>query len=234
MPVSNSMIDTFLHGDYATTPIVAPVMLLSLLLAFLGGHVLAWVYMHTHGGLSYSRSFVSSLLVIPVLVAGVMMVLSNNLVTAFGMMAVFAIVRFRNILRDTLDTSYVLAALVIGMASGTQRFPVAVIVCGLVAAIMFYLWATAFGSRHRYDLILNLNWSRPLGELTDLRFLLDRHSRRTHCASQRSSESYGGTDLSYRLLMRDPDRLDELIRELRNTQGVSRVTSLQAEDESEL
>jgi len=44
-------------------------------------------------------------------------VLVNNLVTAFGMMAVFAIVRFRNILRDTLDTTYILISLVIGMAN---------------------------------------------------------------------------------------------------------------------
>ena len=75
-------------------------MLLGLLLAFLTGHVIAWVYILTHSGLSYSRSFVNSLIVMPVIVAMVMMVLSNNLVTAFGLMAVFAIVRFRNILRD--------------------------------------------------------------------------------------------------------------------------------------
>jgi hypothetical protein len=209
-------------------------MLLALLLAFLCGHMIAWVYMLTHSGLSYSRAFVSSLLVLPVLVSGVMMVLANNLVTAFGMMAVFAIVRFRNILRDTLDTCYILAALVVGMACGTQRFPVAVVVGLLTTAIMFYIWMTAFGSRHRYDIILNLHWERPLAELADLRTLLQRHSRRAHCASQRSSEGYAGTDLSYRLLLRDPGRVEDLLRELRSVAGVTRVTSLQAEDESEV
>ncbi len=228
------MIDMFFRGDYASAPMNVPVMLMGLLLAFLSGHALAWVYMLTHGGLSYSRSFVSSLIMIPVLVAAVMQVLSNNLVTAFGMMAVFAIVRFRNVLRDTLDTSYILASLVIGMASGTSRFPVAVVVTLLTASIMLYLWFTAFGSRHRYDIILNLHWARPATELDQLRLLLTRHSRRTHCASQRSNENYGGSDLSYRLLLRDPDRVEELMLELRGTQGVSRVTSLQAEDESEM
>jgi hypothetical protein len=190
--------------------------------------------MFTHSGLSYSRSFVNSLVVIPVITASVMMVLANSLVTAFGMMAVFAIVRFRNILRDTLDTSYILASLVIGMACGTQRFPVAVVGCLLTSLIMFYLWFTNFGSRHRYDIIVNLHWSRPVGELDELRFLLGRHSQRTHCASQRANEGYGGTDLSYRLLLRDPNRAEDLINELRGTTGVSRVTSLQAEDESEV
>jgi hypothetical protein len=228
------MAETFFSGDFATTPVSVPLLLLALLLAFLGGQTLAWIYMLTHSGLSYSRSFVSSLVVIPVLVAAVMTVLANNLVTAFGMMAVFAIVRFRNILRDTLDTSYILAGLVIGMACGTQRFPVAVMVILVVAAIMFYFWVTSFGSRHRYDLIVNINWTRELADLPDLRELLGRHSRRTHCASQRSGEAYGGTDLSYRLLLRDPNRTDLLLRELKELPGVARVTSLQAEDESEV
>jgi hypothetical protein len=227
------MID-FFRSDYAAVPTNVPAMVLGLLLAFLGGHVIAWVYMFTHTGLSYSRSFVNSLVVIPMVVALVMMVLSNNLVTAFGLMAVFAIVRFRNILRDTLDTSYILSVIVVGMACGTLKFATAVVGCLLISLIMIYLWFTAFGTRHRYDIIVNLHWSRPLSELTDLRSLLHRHSRKALCASQRSHEGYEGTDLSYRLLMRDPERLEDLLMELRAMQGVSRVTGLKAEEESEV
>jgi fumarate reductase subunit D len=73
----------------------------------------------------------------PVIVALVMIVLANNLVTAFGLMAVFAIVRFRNILRDTLDTAYVLAVIVLGMACGMQKFATAVLGCAAIAAVLF-------------------------------------------------------------------------------------------------
>ena len=106
----------FLQGDTTPIPTDVPMMLMGLLLAFVCGHAIAWVYMFTHTGLSYSRSFVNSLVVIPTIVSMVMLVLSNNLVTAFGLMAVFAIVRFRNILRDTLDTSFILSVIVVGMA----------------------------------------------------------------------------------------------------------------------
>src|SRR5690349_4530149 len=136
------MSDWFLRGDYASAPMNAPVVLLALLLAFLGGHLVAWVYMLTHTGLSYSRSFVNSLVVIPTAVCMVMLVLSNNLITAFGMMAVFAIVRFRNILRDTLDTTYIMSSLVVGMAAGTMKFSTAIIGCLLTAFVMLYLWFT--------------------------------------------------------------------------------------------
>lgn len=226
--------DSFLSGDFGYAPTNIPAMVLGLLVAFAGGHAIAWVYMLTHSGLSYSRSFVNSLVVIPTVVSLVMMVLSNNLVTAFGLMAVFAIVRFRNILRDTLDTTYILAVIVIGMAAGTLKYSTAIIGCLIMLCIFVYLWATAFGSRQRYDMIVNLHWGRPVTELPDLKNLLHRHSLRTVCASQRSHEGYEGTDISYRLLLRDPDRMDQLLMELRGLRGVSRVTGLKAEEESEV
>jgi hypothetical protein len=227
-------IQDFFASDYALAPTNVPVLLLSILLAFLGGHLIAWVYMVTHSGLSYSRTFVNSLVIIPVVVALVMMVLSNNIVTAFGLMALFAIVRFRNILRDTLDTTYILAVIVVGMACGTLKFATAVLGCLFLVLIMFYLRGTGFGTRHRYDIIVNLHWARPLADLADLRDLLRRHSLKTLCASQRSHEGYEGTDISYRLLMRDPDRLDDLLTDLRSMDGVSRVTGLKADEESEI
>jgi hypothetical protein len=218
----------------AAVPTDFAAVLLGMLLAFLSGQAIAWTYMFTHPGLSYSRSFVNSLIVIPVLVSLVMQVLANNLVTAFGLMAVFAIVRFRNILRDTLDTSYILTTIVLGMAAGTQKYATTVIGCLFAIAIFFYLRVSNFGARHRYDLILNLHWSRPLPELAALDRVLARHSRSLTRASQRTNEGYGGVDLSYRMLLRDASRAPDLLAELRELQGVSRVTSVKAEDESEL
>ena len=51
----------FLQGDYTPIPTDVPMMLMGLLLAFVCGHAIAWVYMFTHTGLSYSKSFVNSL-----------------------------------------------------------------------------------------------------------------------------------------------------------------------------
>jgi hypothetical protein len=222
----------FLTGDYSSSPLPLPLMLLGVLLAFATGMVVAWVYIFTHSGLSYSRSFVSSLIIIPVVVTLVMMVMSNNLVTAFGLMAVFAMVRFRNILRDTLDTSHILCCIVVGMACGTQKFTTAIVACLATSAIMIFLWWTSFGTRLRYDAILNLRWERPMAEIDDLLAMLSRHGRGVQRASERGGGD-GATDLSFRLLLRDPSRLDDLLRELQPLPGVSRLTGLRAQDESE-
>src|SRR5882762_6328300 len=228
------MNDWLLRGDYGAAPTNYGTLIIAVLLAFACGHAVAWIYMFTHSGLSYSRSYVNTLILMPVIVALVMLVLANNLVLAFGLMAIFAMVRFRSILRDTLDTAYVLAVIVMGLACGTLKFTSAVLGCVTVSAIMLYFRATSFGTRHRYDLIVNIQWGRPATDLADLRELLRRHSRSAQCASQRSNEGYAGIDLSYRLLLRDAARSNELLDELRALKGVARLSSLHAGDESEM
>ena len=221
-------------GDTAPLPTDLPTLLMALLLAFMCGQLFAWIYMYTHSGLSYSRNFVSSLIIIPITVALVMMVLDNNLVTAFSLLAVFAIVRFRNILRDTLDTVYILSLIVVGMACGTQKFTTAIIGALIAASVLMFIWFTNFGARQRYDLILNLKWAEPLSKLDDLQKFLKRHALKTTLASQRSDDSMEDIHLSYRLLLRDPDRIDLLLTEINQIRGVSGVSSLKAEDESEV
>jgi hypothetical protein len=228
------MSDWLLRGDYGASPTNYATLVIALLLAFACGHAIAWTYMLTHSGLSYSRSYVNTLILMPVIVALVMGILANNLVLAFGLMAIFAMVRFRSILRDTLDTAYVLAVIVIGLACGTLKFTSAIIGCLATLGMMVYFWATAFGTRHRYDLILHLQWARPAGELNELRGCLKRHSRAVQCASQHAREGAEGLDLSYRLLLRDPARSQELLDELKGIAGVVRLSSLDAGDESEL
>src|SRR6266496_3540300 len=228
------MNEWFLRGDNGVAPTDYATLIIALLLAFVCGHVIAWIYQFTHTGLSYSRSYVNTLILMPVIVALVMMILSNNLVLAFGLMAIFAMVRFRSVLRDTLDTAYVLAVIVVGLACGTMKFTSAIIACAATLGIMVFAWATDFGTRQRYDVILTLQWQRPAAELPDLVALLRRHSRTIHCASQRSSENYAGLDLSYRLLLRDPARGQDLLAELKSLDGVARAASVAAGDESEL
>lgn len=228
------MIDWLFRGDFGIAPTNYAALLLSLLLAFLCGHAVAWAYLWTHTGLSYSRSYVSTLILIPVIVALVMLVLANNIVIAFGLMAIFAMVRFRSVLRDTLDTTYVLAVIVIGLACGTLKYSSAIIGCVMTVALMFYFRITGFGTRQQYDLILNVQWSRPPAELPELVRILDRHSRSVQCASQRTSEAFPGMDVSYRLLLRNPTGTHHLMEELKAVPGVTRASSLGASDESEL
>jgi len=230
--VSN-WVDMVLYGDFVSTVGGPETALMVMLLAFCVGHIIGWVYMLTHTSLSYSQMFVASLVAVPVIVSLIMLLMAGNISIAFGLLAVFAVVRFRNVLKDTRDTTFILWAIIQGMAIGTMRFSTAVLGCVLVSVIFLYLRFTSFGSRHRYDVVLSLHWTGGHDQLGTLRPVLRRHAVRAKLASQRSAGEEG-LDLSYRMLLRDPTRSRELIAELQNTQGVAHASLYHREDESEI
>ena len=67
----------FLRGDFGAAPTNYSALIIALLLAFACGHAIAWIYMLTHSGLSYSRSYVTTLIIMPVIVAMVMLILAK-------------------------------------------------------------------------------------------------------------------------------------------------------------
>jgi hypothetical protein len=229
----SDFLKVFLEGDFAAAPISLETTLLLLLLAFCIGQLIGWVYMWTHVSLSYSRMFVASLVVLPMIVALVMVLMSGNIFIAFGLLAVFAVVRFRNVLKDTRDTTFILWAIVQGMAVGTMRFSTAITGCLCVSAVFLYLRFVSYGSRHRYDAVLSMQWIGDPQRFDLVRSILRRHSARVQLVSQRGDQEEG-LDLSYRLLLRDPARSRELLAELRAVEGTAEVSLYHREDESEI
>src|ERR1043165_1442808 len=122
----NDLVNTLTRPDFPGSP-DGRTLLFMLVLAFATGMFIGFVYMWTHEALSYSRTFVSALAVMPLIVCMMMASMSGSLLVAFGLLAVFGVVRFRNVLKDTRDTSFVLWVIVEGLAIGTARFSVALL-----------------------------------------------------------------------------------------------------------
>ena len=226
-------LDSIMSNDFAGSQVGAETVLLVMLVAFCIGHLIAWTYMWTHTGLSYSQMFTSSLLVQPVIVSLVMLLMAGNILVAIGVLSIFAMIRFRNVLKDTRDTTYILWGIVEGVAVGNQRFGIAVLGAVVISLIFIYLRVTSFGGRHRYDVILSLEWAGNDNYASSLKPLLRRHAMRSQLASQHDLDA-NKLDLSFRLLLRDPSRSRELLSELEKTEGVARASLFHRSDEAEV
>ena len=79
----------------------------NLLLSCILGIIISTIYKITHKGLSYSQSFMLTIVFVTVVVCMVMMVIGNNLARAFALVGALSIIRFRTVIKDTKDTSYV-------------------------------------------------------------------------------------------------------------------------------
>jgi hypothetical protein len=143
-------------------------------------------------------------------------------------------VRFRNVLKDTRDTVFVLWAIMEGVAIGTTRFSTGALAALGIAAALLALRGIAFGTRRRYDAVLSL---RVTGDVTArlpfLNRILQRHALRIDLASERRATNEG-TDMTYRVLLRDTARSHELQSELTGAEGFANVSVYMHEDEAEI
>jgi hypothetical protein len=231
----NDWVDIVLHSDYGPPPLGgSESILFSMLLAFAVGHFVGFVYMWTHEAISYSRTFVMSLVVLPLIVAIMMIAMAGSILVAFGLLAVFGVVRFRNVLKDTRDTLFILWAIMEGLTVGTMRYSTSLLGALGVAAVMLYLRTTSFGTRHRYDAVLTLRVSGDLvAGNAALKQVLHQHSTRAFLASERRVTD-GGVDITYRLLLRDPSRFEELQSALTQREGFGNVSVFLHDDEAEI
>jgi len=206
-------------------------MLLSMLLAFVLGQLIAWVYRRTHTGLSYSRSFTESLVLITMVVSLVMFVIGDSIVTAFGLIGALAIIRFRNVLKDTRDTVFVFFALVLGMALGSQRHGPAIVGTILLLSATAYLTWIRFGSSGLFDGHLSFRIEEG-GQEAEARSVLSCYCSQFNSLSVRRGN--GATEFVYVVSLRDTTRGDELLSDLGSLGNVGQVSLVLQDELSEV
>jgi hypothetical protein len=210
------------------------IVLFIIVLGFAVGMFIGFVYMWTHDALSYSRTFVGALAVLPLIVAMLMLAMAGNIFVAFGLLGVFGVVRFRNVLKDTRDTIFILWAIMEGVAIGTTRFSTAAMGALGIAGAFLCLRFISFGTRRRYDAVLSLRVTGDVAaRLPALNRILKRHATRLDLASERRATNEG-TAMTYRLLLRDTSRSHELQSELTGAEGFADVSVYMHEDEAEI
>jgi len=104
----------------------------------------AWVYTRTRAKRGYQQSVVQTLMVLPIVVAGIVVLVKYSVALAFSLAGIVAAVRFRNTLDDSKDAVYIFLATAIGLAAAVD-LPVALVISVLFNALALALWYTDFG-----------------------------------------------------------------------------------------
>jgi uncharacterized membrane protein YhiD involved in acid resistance len=214
-----------LEGPSSGGAFTPEAVILSLLLAFALGQVLAWVYYFTHSGLSYSRSFVQSLILITVVIDMVMAVIGTNIITAVGLMGALAIVRFRNIIKDTRDIAFLFCSLVIGMASGSQRYDVAIIGTVVLCSITIYLYISGFGTHQPHNGFLRFSFRGHIGPDSPISKILKRFcGSYTLISAQTSGFGTAEVEYAYQLMIRNATKNQQMLTELQEVDGLENIS----------
>ena len=104
----------------------------------------AGIYMHTRR-LRYDPSLVQTIIVLPIVVAGVVLVVKNSLALAFALAGIVAGVRFRQKLNEPKDAVYVLLSLGLGLAAAVHALDIALSLSLAFNLVVLALWRFDYG-----------------------------------------------------------------------------------------
>src|SRR5699024_7850291 len=122
-----------------------PLVVLAMLIYTILSLLITKVYQITFTGERYSQAFVHTIIMMSVIVSVVMNVISGSAGVAFGLFAVFSLIRFRSAVTDAKDIAYIFFGLCVGMTSGLFRFDLAIILTVFVSIIFFLLYYFNYG-----------------------------------------------------------------------------------------
>lgn len=120
-----------LTGTFSVTDVV-----LAMALSFVLCSLIGLVYRTTHRGISYSQTYVQTLVMMGMIIPVVMLVVGSNIARAFALVGALSIIRFRNAIKETRDVGFIFFAMAIGMAIGARFYLLAIIATLALSAAM--------------------------------------------------------------------------------------------------
>jgi flagellar hook-basal body complex protein FliE len=124
-----------------------------------------WVYMSARpSGGQHNQNVVQTLIILPMVVAGIVFIVQNSLALAFSLAGVVGAVRFRTTLRDSRDLVYIFLSIVIGFAAGVQSLAVGAVISVVFNFVLIITWHYDYG-RNMLMPTAAAQWSRPLQAL---------------------------------------------------------------------
>lgn len=194
----------------------------------------AWVYMRTKPKERYDPSLVHTLIILPVVMAGVVLIVHDNIALAFSLAGIVAAVRFRNTLRDTKDAVYILLAIAVGLSAGVQVFAIAFVVSVVFVAVVIALWRFDIGTAPAAVVVrgrLVAETAIPTAAHATIAGVLEHHARRWKLIGSESAAS-GSTALTFIVQLRPRITPEALLAAVRRD-ATEQITSVRFEPDLE-
>ena len=107
----------------------------------------SWVYMAVRGGEEYDQSLVNTIIVLPMVVTGIVIIVQNSLALAFALAGIAGAVRFRNSLKSSGDALFILTSVAIGLSAGIGAVELAAVISIALNYSFAVLWLSEYGER---------------------------------------------------------------------------------------
>ncbi|CCW14201.1 DUF4956 domain-containing protein [Rhodococcus aetherivorans] len=218
-----------LSGTFTTFDIIV-----SLSLSFVLASIIGWVYRHTHRNVSYSQSYVQTLVLVGMVISLIMLVVGSNIARAFALVGALSVVRFRNAIKETRDVGFIFLVMAVGMTTGTRFYLLAI--AATIAICLVLLIMNKFNwfklDVQRQVVKVQVPPEQEYNALVE--DVLIRYCSEFELVSTESVRSGALTELYYTAQLKKGTKPNELISALSAVNTGQRVTVLTGYDQTDI
>lgn len=180
------------------------------------GMLVAFIHMYRN---VYTKNFVITLAVLPILVQSVIMLVNGNLGTGIAVLGAFSLIRFRSVAGGSREITSIFWSMGVGLATGMGYVSYIAVFSVIVATFLLVIYRSNFADQNSAERELKITISEDLDypELFNDIFEEFAYSYRLDTVRTTTMESL--YELRYILLLKDQQQEKNLIDSIRIRNG---------------
>ena len=190
-------------------------MAIALVLAFLMGLFIFFIYKKSYSGVMYSASFGVTLIALSLITTILIMTVASNVVLSLGMVGALSIVRFRAAIKEPMDIAFLFWAIAVGIVLAAGLILLAVAGSVFIGVVLL-IFAQKKTVDSPYILIVHCENGKIEKQTKEF---VKAHVKRINVKSK--SVTGGQVELNYEVRLQNDDC--DFVNELEAMEGVSRV-----------
>lgn len=188
------------------------------------GLAISIAYIKTNRKNGYSANFPITLIMLPVIISIIILLVGNNIATAFSLAGAFSIIRFRSAPGDPKDIAYVFFTLAVGLTCGLGYIGYAVIFTIILCTLMFILNLTKFGVPKTKIVQLKIIVPEDLNYEEAFDEILNNYTNSWHIENIKTRDFGSLFELTYKINLKENANQKNFLDELRCRNGNLNIT----------
>jgi len=214
-----------LHSQTIINFLQNPLILLSYLIpSFILGLVIAYVYKSTNRTVSYSQSFVVTLVLLLPVISLIIAFIANNIAAAIGVFGAFSVIRFRNAIKDSKDMFFIFWVLATGLIIGVNQIISSIFTTSIISLMVYILHWSNFGRFSDYDYLLVYFLDTTKADVSDISSELKQLISRQNILNIQSSKDGKETEITTSITLKKDAEIDDVLKKLKKNKAIKSLS----------
>jgi len=181
------------------------------------GIIISLVYMYSSE--KYTKNFVVTMALLPVLVMAVILMTSGSLGTAVAVLGTFSLVRFRSVPGTSKEITGIFFAMAVGLACGMGQVLFAAIITVVISLIFVILNKTKFGEKNDGEKHLKITIPENLDYTGLFNDIFEKYTSSAKLDKAKTVNLGSMYELDYSIALKNPQQEKAMIDEIRTRNG---------------